>query len=37
MQNDISITSNTFHEKLPADDPAGSKHVADVHNKQITQ
>jgi hypothetical protein len=25
----------TFHEYLPDDDPAGSKHVANVHNKQI--
>jgi hypothetical protein len=27
------ITSSTFHEKLPDDDTAGSKHVANVHNK----
>jgi hypothetical protein len=25
----------TFHEYLPDDDPAGSKHVANVPNKQI--
>jgi hypothetical protein len=24
---------STFHEKLPDDDPAGLKHVANVHNK----
>jgi hypothetical protein len=26
-----SITSSTFHKKLPDDNPAGSKHVANVH------
>jgi hypothetical protein len=25
--------SSTFHEKLPDDDPAESKHVANIHNK----
>jgi hypothetical protein len=25
--------NSTFHEILPDDDPAGSKHVANVHNK----
>jgi hypothetical protein len=28
-----SITTSSFYEKLPDDDPAGSKHVANVHNK----
>jgi hypothetical protein len=28
-----SITNCTFHEKLPDDNPAGSKHVANVHNE----
>jgi hypothetical protein len=28
-----SIMCSTFHEKCPDDDPAGSKHVANVHNK----
>jgi hypothetical protein len=28
-----SITNSTFHEKLPDDDPAGLKHVANVYNK----
>jgi hypothetical protein len=28
-----SIVNSIFHEKLPDDDPAGSKHVANVHNK----
>jgi hypothetical protein len=28
-----SIRNSTFHEKLPDGDPAGSKHVANVHNK----
>jgi hypothetical protein len=27
-------TSSTFHECLPDDDPAGSKHLANVQNKQ---
>jgi predicted ATP-grasp superfamily ATP-dependent carboligase len=29
-----SITNSKFHEKLPDDDPAGSKHVATVHNEK---
>jgi hypothetical protein len=32
IQNYNSITNSIFHEKLPEDDPAGSKHVANVHN-----
>jgi hypothetical protein len=28
-----SIRNSTFHKKLPDDDPAGSKHVANVHNE----
>jgi hypothetical protein len=27
------ITSSIFHEKLPDDDPAWSKHVVNVQNK----
>jgi hypothetical protein len=29
-----SISNSLFHEKLPDDDPAGSKHVANVYNKK---
>jgi hypothetical protein len=28
-----SIKNNKFHEKLPDDDPARSKHVGNIHNK----
>jgi hypothetical protein len=30
-----TITNSTFHEKLPDDEQAGSKHVTNVHNNAI--
>jgi hypothetical protein len=32
-QTQNSIAGSTFHEKLPDNDTARSKHVANVHNK----
>jgi hypothetical protein len=29
------MTNSIFHEKLSDNDPAGWKHVSNVHNKQL--